>query len=375
MTRIIRLALALAVATLALVAGATTASAETTWLCKPGLASNPCDYGLRTTVFSPAGERQGVERVARPKDPGVDCFYVYPTVSDQPTLTANLEIGPELRSIAVYQASRYSQLCRVYAPVYRQITLAGLLRPDEVTPAMRERALADVKAAWRDYLRTFNDGRGVILIGHSQGTYVLRELIADEIDRDARVRRRIVSALLLGGGVTVKEGADRGGDFRHLRACRQDGQVGCVIAFSTYNAPVDPAIARFGRTAEKGREILCTNPASLAGGAGDITPEMPTQPFGGTVIASQVSQLSALVPRASTPWIAVPRAYRARCTGGAGGANVLAITPRGGAPVFPSLPEPGWGLHLADANIALRDLTDLVRSQAAGWLEGRRAGG
>ena len=64
---------------------------------------------------------------------------MYPTVSDQKTGNANLHIDPEERSIALYQAARYSQYCKVYAPMYRQVTLAGIgssarRRPPSRTP-------------------------------------------------------------------------------------------------------------------------------------------------------------------------------------------------------------------------------------------------
>ena len=143
-----------------------------------------------------------------------------------------------LRSIALYQAARYSRDCRVFAPVYRQVTVQGLLQPSTVTPEMREQGYDDVVEAWRAYLRRFNHGRGVVLIGHSQGTFVLRRLIREEIDPKASARRRLVSAVLLGGNVTVKKGSDRGGDFKQVRACRRASQTGCVVAFSTFNAPV-----------------------------------------------------------------------------------------------------------------------------------------
>ena len=45
-----------------------------------------------------------------------------------------------------------------------------------------------------------------------------------------------MSALLLGGNVTVKKGKDVGGDFKHVRACRANRQIGCVVAFSTFKA-------------------------------------------------------------------------------------------------------------------------------------------
>ena len=56
-----------------------------------------------------------------------------------------------MRSIARFQAARYAGTCRVFAPVYRQVTLAGL---STAAPADRERAYRDVRAAWRDYLRS-----------------------------------------------------------------------------------------------------------------------------------------------------------------------------------------------------------------------------
>src|SRR5687768_14116964 len=88
------------------------AGAKTVWLCKPGKPDNACDVSLETTRLSPKGKRLGVDRIRKPKSPKVDCFYVYPTVSDQKTPTANFAIDPELRSIALYQAARYTSECR-----------------------------------------------------------------------------------------------------------------------------------------------------------------------------------------------------------------------------------------------------------------------
>jgi hypothetical protein len=362
------LALVLASGTLAGLPGPA-ASAKTVWLCKPGKADNPCDVSLSTTRLSPTGERLGVDRIRKPRRPRFDCFYVYPTVSDQKTAVANFAIDPELRSIALYQAARYSRDCRVFAPVYRQLTLRGLFAGG-VTGAMVERAYADVRNAWRAYLRRHNRGRGVVLIGHSQGTFQLRRLIAEEIDDRPRVRRRLVSALLLGGQVTVREGEDAGGDFERVRACRSARQLGCVVAFSTFNAPV-PAEARFGRAPAPGMEVLCTNPAALAGGAAPVDAIFPSEPYApGTVIGAAVEAVGFPRPAASTAWLAFPDAYAARCVS-EGGASALQITPRGGAPVLAFTPDANWGLHLVDGNIALGDLVRLVRRQAARYVRTR----
>src|ERR687898_919246 len=185
-------------------------------LCKPRLADNPCEPSLKTTDLSPTGEQLGIHKVKAARRPKVDCFYVYPTVSDQPTPQANLEIDPVLRSIALYQAARYSEHCRVFAPVYRQITLAGLGLTGGGgggTPEMFETAYADVRNAWNNYLKKHNHGRGGVLIGHSQGTFNLTRLVQEEIDPKRKARKKLVSALLLGGNVTVRAGGDAGGDF------------------------------------------------------------------------------------------------------------------------------------------------------------------
>src|SRR5262245_21720581 len=276
----------LALAVLSLVPAG--ASAEVLWLCKPGQRANPCEPSLTTTLFSPSAKRLGVERTRRPAHPRADCFYVYPTVSDQQRPDATRVVDDVLRSVALYQAARYSRECRVFAPVYRQITIQGLLNPQTVTTDMRERAYGDVVEAWRTYLRRFNNGRGVVLISHSQGTFVLRRLIREEIDPKRSARRRLVSAVLMGGNVTVKKGSDRGGDFKKLRACRQPRQVGCVMAFSTFNATLPPN-AIFGRATDPRLEVLCTNPAALGGGSGRTTPVYPTAPFASSVIGTAVN--------------------------------------------------------------------------------------
>ena len=78
------------------------------------------------------------------------------------------------------------------------------------------------------------------------------------------------------------------------------------------------------------------------------------------------SQLGVKLPSASTPWIEVPSAYSAECSS-TPTANVLEITARNGAPTIKATPDSTWGLHLADANIALANLTGLVHSEAGAY--------
>ena len=356
--------------TLLVVAPAGAAAApKTVWLCKPGLGSDPCTPGLKTTYYSPSLKKLRVGTPKAARHPKIDCFYVYPTVSDQKTPNASLRIDPEERSIALYQAARYSQHCRVFAPMYRQATLAALLGTIGA-PADRALAYNDVRDAWRTYLKKYNKGRGVVLVSHSQGTFVLRELVAKEIDPKPKVRKRLISALLLGGNVTVKPGKDVGGDFKHVRACRSNRQIGCVVAFSTYNGR-PPANAIFGRTSTAGLEVLCTNPAALGGGSARLASIYPSAPFApGTTIAAAITLLGVKQPSPATTWAELRGAYTGRCSS-AGGVNVLLTAARAGAPTFTPSPDPTWGLHLTDANIALGNLVELVRDQAAVYAKRR----
>src|SRR5437763_10929840 len=221
----------------ALAAGA---SAKTVWLCFPGHRPDPCTPGLSTTVFSPTLKKLGVQHPKQVAHPGIDCFYVYPTVSGQPTGNSNLKIDPEERSVALYQAARYSQYCRMFAPMYRQVTLAGIGAPGTKPPKpppSAALALSDVRASFKTYLKKYNQGRGFVFIGQSQGSFVLRQLIAKDVDPKPAVRKLMVSAILLGGNVLVKKGKDIGGDFKHIPACHSATQVGCVIAYSSFDQP------------------------------------------------------------------------------------------------------------------------------------------
>jgi hypothetical protein len=345
----------------------------TTWLCKPGIPNNPCEPGFDTTILSPTGQITGTQSVKPDRKRKFDCFYVYPTVSDDKSVNSDLSIDPEERSIALYQAARYGLHCRVFAPMYRQVTLQGIFS-SSIPPEARLIAYNDVLAAWKMYLRKYNQGRGVVLIGHSQGTFVLRELVHHVIDPKKKVRKRLISAILLGGNVTVASGRTVGGDFKNIPGCSKAKQFGCVIAFSTYNAPVPPD-SRFGRPSlfvpdlPATGDVLCTNPAALRGGSGQLTSVFPTQPFapGSTIGAATLAVGVPLPTGATTPWFQV-QGYTGACDA-SNNAHVLQISPVGGAPTLTPVPDATWGLHLVDANIALGNLTDDTAVEAKAWLK------
>jgi len=355
---------------------ASSASAETTWLCKPGLASNPCTSSEEATVELPGGA-SFIEHAKPAKNPPIDCFYVYPTVSSQFTENANLEIGPEETQIAIDQASRFSQTCKVYAPIYPQLTIPAINTPGGITPEGSAIAYVGVLTAFEEYLARYNDGRGFVLVGHSQGAAMLEQLIKEQIDPNPALRKQLVSAILLGGNVLVPKGKSVGAMFKNVPSCQNAAQTHCVVAYSSFlKEPPNPS--NFGRvggpllggtaTEEeiKNDEVLCVNPSVLVQGnyPGPMLRYESTDPFPG-LLGEFVK-----APKASTPWVAFPAQYIGQCER-ANGATWLQLTDVGGPQDTREQIEevlgPLWGTHLEDVNVALGNLVGLTAIEAGAY--------
>jgi hypothetical protein len=207
------------------------APSDTVWLCKPGLANDPCAGDLDSTVVDADGSRH-VERAVSAPNPPIDCFYVYPTVSLQKTVNSNLKVDPEERNVARAEASRFSQVCKVYAPMYPQLTRAAIADATHISVTGFIDAYEGIWKAFLDYKDHYNDGRGVVFVGHSQGAFMLSMLLQAEVDTEPKMLSQLVSALLPGGNVTVEAGKSVGGDFRNIPACAELSQVGCVVGYS-----------------------------------------------------------------------------------------------------------------------------------------------
>src|ERR1019366_6511244 len=194
-------------------------------------------------------------------------------------------------------------------------------------------------------------------------------------DPNPTLRRRVVSALLLGGNVTVAAGRDVGGDFQNLPACHATNQTGCVVAYSSFDH-TPPAASLFGRvggavstlapgSTSGALQVLCVNPASLTGGSGDLVPYFSTKPFPGPL--GQYDHPQATLP---TPWVTFPKLYTSQREQ-SGGATWLQINAIGGSgdarPRITDALGPTWGLHLGDVNLALGNLVSLVQRQGAAY--------
>lgn len=351
------------------------------WLCHPDREQDACDTSLDTTVVHADGRLEREVFVADPNAP-IDCFYVYPTVSNDPGGNSDMQADAEELNVIQSQFARFGSVCRPFAPLYRQVTLTALRAMIGGQSMDVDRALGynDVVAAWSHYLEYDNDGRGVVLIGHSQGAGVLNRLIQSEIDGKG-AQKTMISALLLGTTLAVDKGKETG-TFEHVPVCTSASQIGCVIAYASFRDTVPPpANTRFGRTREEGREAACANPASLEGGAGELHAylrssgnsngsALPPGPW--VKDGSEISEIE-------TPFVSVPGLLTAECVE-KDGAHVLSVTVHGdpsdprtddisGDVVRGGVVAEDWGLHLIDVDLAMGDLLTVVREQTKSYLE------
>jgi Protein of unknown function (DUF3089) len=345
------------------------------WVCRPGAPA--CGDDLTAAALGADG-RVRIERFAPAAHPKIDCFYVYPTVSMSPEVNAPAGVTEAERRSVRQQAARLAGACRLYVPFYRQFTVGHMELHKPPSPAEMQAGYrlvdADIFAAWDRYLTHDNHGRGVVLVGHSQGAGVLQDLIRRHIEGQP-AQARIVSAVLPGSGVTAPAGKDVGGTFKSIPACRSEGQTGCVIVFNSFRSeePIPPAkLFQF-----PGGDALCTNPAALAGGRGVLKPYLSTR--GETIIPDFTARQAAWTATTTidAPFVTLPGYYAAECRND-GHWNYLAVIPQ---------PQPGdqrtgalvgdWiqdgrrdetmGLHLIDLNLVMGNLIDVLNRQAEAW--------
>jgi hypothetical protein len=345
---------------------------DSAWLCLPGRA-DVCSTPLATTALNPNGYgATGKSAVA--KNPPIDCFYVYPTVSRDQGMNSDLNADQSERLAAETQFARFASVCRPFAPIYRQMTVSSVAAYSAGADISAAVVLAygDVVAAWRNYLRTRNQGRPFVLIGHSQGSLHLIQLLAREIEGKPEAARMRL-AILPGFDVLVPQGRLVGGSFKKTPLCSRPGETGCVIAWVSFrekNAP--PPGAMFGYASQPGMTVACVNPARPGSRGWEKLDSYWFARSSYPVPGGPVSWSSEGPP--PTPYLHASDLVVGQCVND-GPRGYLSIRtnadPRdkrtdrvGGEVGIMGMFLPGWGMHLADVPEAQGDLIRRVSEVA-----------
>jgi hypothetical protein len=346
----------------------------TVWLCRPGTAHDPCAYPPTVTAVQADGTRSSASfppAVSPSAASAFDCFYVYPTVSQEKTANTGLAVRKAEIGAAVDQASPFSGVCSVWAPMYRSATSSSISRglggDRSLLRSTFTVAYRSLVSGWHAFLAR-SGNRPIVLIGDSQGSAILIHLIATELDRRPALRRRLVLAIIAGGNLQVPTGRTVGATFSRVPLCTRAGQTGCAIAYSSFPSepPADSLFGRpgqgvslqSGQTGRRGEQVACVNPAALSGGTAMLDPYF--------LSATQ----AGLTPPPTTNWVTYPGKYTAVCAH-RGNASWLQVTDVGGPgdtrPAVTQALGPTWGYHADDVNLASGNLVTDVAAAEAAW--------
>lgn len=185
----------------------------------------------------------------------VDVFFVHPTTYlgkkgedywigpvDQEKLNKRTD-----ESTILHQASIFNGAGRVYAPRYRQAHYHAYLTQDKSSAKQAfAQAYVDVKAAFKYYLENYNEGRPVIIAGHSQGTTHASYLIKEFFDGKA-LFDQLVAAYLVGMPVTKDF-------FENITPCQTPEDIQCYCSWRTWQREAEPT--RFNSY----ENVVVTNP-------------------------------------------------------------------------------------------------------------------
>lgn len=137
----------------------------------------------------------------------IDVFYLYPTllVSDKDPRW-NYEISdPKHRADVVekvvkYQASAWAGAGNMYVPFYKQGHIRCYHNLEKGGRDSLLLAYSHVKAAFRYYLEHYNQGKGIVLAGHSQGSTHISLLLKEFFDGQP-LQKQLIAAYIPGIGV------------------------------------------------------------------------------------------------------------------------------------------------------------------------------
>lgn len=379
------------------------------WGCNPAKDADLCHRSFTASIAVTSSDAVETRNIQPAVEPAYDCFYIYPTVDFRAGETTNhTDLGdillPELTITA--QAAPFAQVCRVFAPFYRQATIGSYSQRSSEAVQVFKNAFADVANAFETYLRTWNDGRPLVIMGHSQGaqhaTYLLHhyfdgDTAATDITgsvRSSELRERLIVGLPIGFHLFAEAGQLVGGSLANIPACSAADETACVIHFRSYpegydnfddtgDLFIDDQLAAEGylhRAFADGDQVICTNPATMVVESPAAFSDQDGKPLAdGDVRLLASAQFLGATANSSSERQHYQGYFSATCRLANNGIdNFLAIAARtcvadgtcgeDPVPVDGNIANGALGLHLWDFTLTAGDLVEQVRQRAQAYL-------
>jgi hypothetical protein len=167
----------------------------------------------------------------------VDVFFLYPTVYKQSSSSAPMVCAinnPQMQSGAKAAFSRtataFAPLANIYAPWYQQAAIQVLTLPlDQQQSIVGGVPTSDAIAAFDYYIKHFNNGRPFILAGHSQGSNIMINLMAEYMQKNPNVYKRMIASYVPGYSITPQYLAQN----KELKFAQGADDTGVIISYNT----------------------------------------------------------------------------------------------------------------------------------------------
>ena len=204
------------------------------WALNPELELNELDGPHRKQVNSldlPKGRKRETIPQSLEQEESADVFFIHPTMLLS-GVEWNADVLDDVMNAEVdqwpirHQASAFSGAGRVFAPRYRQAHVRIFSLGDSLSWAAAEVAYQDVNEAFKHYLKHWNQGRPIVIAGHSQGAFHGRRLIQEHFD-GTPLAAQLVAAYLPGMDMVASE-------FNTIPTCDVPDQTGCLCTWMTY---------------------------------------------------------------------------------------------------------------------------------------------
>ncbi|HSN49230.1 MAG TPA: DUF3089 domain-containing protein [Flavobacterium sp.] len=206
----------------------------------PETFSNAVDYSSSENwAVLPGNYPDNIKEYAveNPQD-SIDVFYVYPTliVSDKDQrwnvpINDSVQIKKVLNIAVRFQASAWGNSGNLYVPYYRQAHIRSYDHLENGGATALLLAYSDVKAAFEYYLKHHNNGRGIILAGHSQGSTHISYLLKDFFD-DKPLQKQLVAAYIPGVGLDRNQ-------YKTIPFMENPSQTGGFVTWNTFKRKFD----------------------------------------------------------------------------------------------------------------------------------------
>ena len=195
----------------------------------------PTDYGQRAYWLNLPGKSTPHKRVA--------VFYLYPTeyvrepgeplicAVDDPQMMAGAQVAFQR------QATAFRTVGNIYAPYYRQADAASRAQmpQEEQVKVVAGAPTVDGIAAFKYFINHYDCGRPFILVGHSLGSNVMANLLAQFMGTHPRIRERMVAAYVVGYSITPSYLAEH----PFLKFAKGRNDTGVIVSWNTEAPTVD----------------------------------------------------------------------------------------------------------------------------------------